>query len=61
MSRREELIRRALMEKIAGGMDIFTADDILAAADITDEEMQEFQEKVQAEVDGLAKKKRRGT
>ena len=54
MSRREELIRRALMEKIAGGMDIYTADDILTVADITDEEMQEFRENIQAEVDVLA-------
>ena len=57
-NKREELIKSALMEKLAPGITIFTADDILTVADITDEEMQKFREKIQVEAERLAKKKK---
>ena len=38
MDKRNELIKKALMDKLTGeGFNIYTADDILIVADITDE------------------------
>ena len=56
--KRDELIKSALMAKLSGGIDIYTADDILTAADISDAELQEFREKVQADIHRLAEKKK---
>ena len=56
--KRDELIKSALMAKLSGGIDIYTADDILTAADISDAELQDFREKVHADIDRLAEKKK---
>ena len=58
MNKREELIKSALLEKLSGGMNIYTADDILVVADISDEEMQDFHEKIKIEIMRLAMKKK---
>ena len=57
MSKREELIKRALMDQLSGGFDIYTADDILTVADITETELKEFQDKIKADIERLADKK----
>ena len=59
MSKRDELIKSALTEKLTDGINIYTADDILTVADISGEEMQALHEKIKSEIDGLAKKKRK--
>jgi len=58
-NKREELIKSALLNKVSDGMDIYTADDILIVADITDAELQEFQDKIQDDIEQLASKKKR--
>ena len=57
-SKREELIKSALMDKISDGFNMYTADDILTVADISEAEMQDFQYKIQADVIRLAGKKK---
>ena len=57
-NKRDELIKNALMDKLSGNITIYSADDILTAADITDEETQDFQEKIRSEIARLAKKKK---
>ena len=57
-NKRNEIIKTALMDKVSGNINIFTADDILTVADISEEELQEFKEKIKSEIDGLADKKR---
>ena len=61
MGNRDELIQTALMEKLSGGitLTIYTADDILTAADISDDEMQNFQKKIKSEIEKIATKKQR--
>ena len=58
MNNREKLIKQALMDKLSDGMEIYTADDILTVADISDEEMTAFREIIEREIDTLAKKRR---
>ena len=59
MNKRDELIKQALIEKVSGGLDnIYTADDILTVADISNEEMATFQDMVECEINELTKKKR---
>ena len=55
-NKRDELIKNALMDKLSGNITIYSADDILTAADITDEETQDFHEKIQSEIARLAGK-----
>ena len=61
MNKRDKLIKNALIGKLSSGITVYTADDILTVADISDEEMQDFHEKINIEIDGLAKKKRKET
>lgn len=39
---REEIIRKAILEKLSAGFDLFTADDILAVAGITNQQLEEI-------------------
>ena len=58
-NKRDELIKKALIDKLSGNISIYSADDILTVADISDEETQEFQEKITAEIRQLAEKKKK--
>ena len=58
-NKRDELIQKALMDKLSGNISIYSADDILTVADISDEEMQEFYKKVTVEIKQLAEKKKK--
>ena len=59
MNKRDELIKKALIDKLSGNISIYTADDILTVADISDEEMYEFQDKITSEIKQLAEKKKK--
>ena len=59
-NKREELINRALMDKLTGGIDIYNADDILIVADISEAELREFHEKIQRDIQQIASKKKTG-
>ena len=59
MGTREDIIKKALMDKLSGGMDIFTADDILTVADIGEDEMTELRESIETEMERLSRKKPR--
>lgn len=39
---REEIIRKAILEKLSPGIDFFTADDILAVAGVTEQALAEI-------------------
>ena len=39
---REEIIRKAILEKLSPGIDFFTADDILTVAGITNQQLEEI-------------------
>ena len=39
---REEIIRKAILEKLSAGFDLFTADDILTVAGITNQQLEEI-------------------
>ena len=39
---REEIIRKAILEKLSSGFDYFTADDILAVAEIDEAQLKEI-------------------
>lgn len=43
---REEIIRKAILEKLSPGIDFFTADDILAVAGIEQEQLKEISESI---------------
>ena len=60
MNTREELIKCALMNIISGGFDVYTAEDILTVADITEEEREEFRAKIENDIALLATKKKKG-
>jgi len=59
-NKREELIKKALLEQLSGigkGVNLYTSDDILLAADISETEMKEFHGKIKKEIERLAFKK----
>lgn len=39
---REEITRKAILEKLSAGFDLFTADDILTVAGITNQQLEEI-------------------
>lgn len=39
---RDEIIRKAILEKLSPGIDFFTADDILAVAGVTEQALAEI-------------------
>ena len=39
---REEIIRKAILEKLSAGFDLFPADDILTVAGITNQQLEEI-------------------
>lgn len=39
---REEIIRKAILEKLSAGFDLFTVDDILTVAGITNQQLEEI-------------------
>ena len=57
MNERNEIIKKALMDKLTGSINIYTADDILTVADISEEEIHNFHEKITNEIDELTEKK----
>ena len=57
-NKRDKLIKSALMAKLSDGFDMYTADDILTMADITETERQEFYDKIKSEIEKLAMKKK---
>ena len=59
MNKRDEIIKKALVDKLSGNISIYSADDILTVADISEEEMWEFHNKFKIEIDNIAKKKKK--
>lgn len=43
---REEIIRKAILEKLSSGFDYFTADDILAVAEIDEAQIKEISDSI---------------
>ena len=43
---REEIIRKAILEKLSSGFDYFTADDILAVAEIDKAQLKEISDSI---------------
>jgi len=53
---RTDIIRQALMEKAGHGVSMFTADDILIVAGISEKEIKEFKRQVDDNINRLAAK-----
>ena len=51
------LILRAIVDKLGSGIEIYTAEDILLAANIESENLQEVQERLTNSVDEIVKRK----
>ena len=49
MSKREEIIQRAVIDKLQEGIQFFTADDILAVAGIDDKKLAQIRKQILAE------------
>jgi hypothetical protein len=58
-NKREKLIKNALMDKINGELNIYSADDILTAADISEEERRELVEKIHEDIYRIVEKKKK--
>lgn len=58
-NKRDELIKSALMDKISDGFNVYTADDILTVADISEAERKEFIEKIHEDIYQIVEKKRK--
>ena len=56
-NKREEIIKKAMIDKLSDGLNVYTADDILTVADIDEIELQEFYNKIQADINKLARKR----
>lgn len=54
---RNALILRAIVDKLGSGIEIYTAEDILLAANIESENLQEVQERLRNSVDEIVKRK----
>ncbi len=54
---RNALILRAIVDKLGSGTEIYTTEDILLAADIENENLQEIQERLTNNVDEIVKRK----
>ena len=54
---RNQLILRAIIDKLGSGTEIYTTEDILLAADIENENLQEIQERLTNNVDEIVKRK----
>ncbi len=54
---RNQLILRAIIDKLGSGTEIYTAEDILLAANIESENLQEVQERLTNSVDEIVKRK----
>ncbi len=54
---RNALILRAIVDKLGSGIEIYTAEDILLAANIESENLQEVQERLTNSVDEIVKRK----
>ena len=54
---RNELILRAIVDKLGCGTEIYTAEDILLAANIESENLQEVQERLTNSVEEIVKRK----
>lgn len=54
---RNGLILRAIVDKLGCGTEIYTAEDILLAANIESENLQEVQKKLTNSVDEIVKRK----
>jgi len=58
-NKREKLIKSALMDKISDDTNIYTADDILTVADISEEERQELIVKINEDIYKIVEKKKK--
>lgn len=56
---RDKLIRSALMDKISDGFNVYTADDILTVADISEAERQELVKKIHEDIYRIVEKKKK--
>lgn len=54
---RNQLILRAIVDKLGSGIEIYTAEDILLVANIESENLQEVQERLTNSVDEIVKRK----
>ena len=54
---RNQLILQAIVDKLGSGTEIYTAEDILLAANIESKNLQEVQEKLANSVDEIVKRK----
>ena len=54
---RNALILRAIVDKLGSGTEIYTTEDILLAADIENENLQEIQERLTNNVDEIVIRK----
>ncbi len=54
---RNQLILRAIIDKLGSGTEIYTAEDILLAANIESENLQEVQERLTNSVEEIVKRK----
>ena len=54
---RNQLILQAIVDKLGSGTEIYTTEDILLAADIENENLQEIQERLTNNVDEIVKRK----
>ena len=56
---REEIIRKAIIEKLSSGFDYFTADDILTVAEIDETQLNQIAENICPPISQKPKTKRR--
>lgn len=54
---RKQLILRAIVDKLGSGTEFYTAEDILLAANIEDENLQEVANKLKSNIDEIVKRK----
>ena len=54
---REKIIRKAILEKLSSGFDYFTADDILADAEIDEAQFKEISDSIHAPPAGARPRK----
>lgn len=57
---REEIIRKAIIEKLSSGFDYFTADDILTVAEIDETQLKQIAENICPPISQKPKTKRPG-
>lgn len=56
MKKREELVRKALLDKVGANFEMFTASDILVAAGISEKDFKKWENKLDNETKALIEK-----